>query len=486
MRYFVIRGFGVKKDSEGRSFDFDAVDRLLIAPALAQCGFEGGTTGQIADSGSIHEDMFALILEADMVLCDVTVHNANVFYELGVRHALRKKRTVLIKGEPSADKTPFDIGGFRYLGYAAADPAAAVAALVQALQQGQASERDTDSPVFRFLPRLPEAEPSEVSVAPRHFIESVELASATKDTTRLQQLAGESRALRYPWAGLALVARAQSRLKVLEAARSSWEMLRKVNALALEAELALGNIYERLSRGVEGAAKAELLTRSNQALRAALAQPDIDTPRQAEALSQQARNLKTLWRLEWAGLSDPAVRREHALHSLALQSWEGYRKAFELDLNGCYSGLAALQMGRLLCHLAREPGWADLHDTLEAAERAANDVERQCTSLVHVVDASIRRALTVAQGDERVWAQISRADWLFLTEPEPADGAASRRVNQAYRTAVPPDNHFAYDAAVNQLALCMALGFRAGMAQGAIQTLATSRGPAEASALVPG
>jgi hypothetical protein len=30
--------------------------------------------------------MFGLILEADLVVCDITVHNANVFYELGIRH----------------------------------------------------------------------------------------------------------------------------------------------------------------------------------------------------------------------------------------------------------------------------------------------------------------------------------------------------------------------------------------------------------------
>ena len=66
-------------------------------------------------AGQIQQDMFQLILQADVVICDVTVHNPNVFYELGVRHALRKKHTVLIKGRPTADATPFDIAGVRYL-----------------------------------------------------------------------------------------------------------------------------------------------------------------------------------------------------------------------------------------------------------------------------------------------------------------------------------------------------------------------------------
>jgi hypothetical protein len=33
--------------------------------------------------------MFSLIIQADLVVCDITAHNANVFYELGIRHALR-------------------------------------------------------------------------------------------------------------------------------------------------------------------------------------------------------------------------------------------------------------------------------------------------------------------------------------------------------------------------------------------------------------
>jgi hypothetical protein len=61
--------------------------------------------------------MFSLIIEADLIICDITYHNANVFYELGIRHALRKKRTLLIKGSPVADSTPFDILTDRYVPY---------------------------------------------------------------------------------------------------------------------------------------------------------------------------------------------------------------------------------------------------------------------------------------------------------------------------------------------------------------------------------
>ncbi len=101
-RAFVIRPFGTKKDLSGRKIDFDRVHKELIGPALKAVELSGETTGEIVDAGNIREDMFALIFEADLVVCDITILNANVSYELGIRHALRKKSTVMIKGKTSS------------------------------------------------------------------------------------------------------------------------------------------------------------------------------------------------------------------------------------------------------------------------------------------------------------------------------------------------------------------------------------------------
>src|SRR4029077_16138787 len=108
-RAFVIRPFGIKKDSAGGMVDFDHVHAELIGPALKRAGLSGSTTGEIIEAGNIREDMFSLIIEADLIICDITHHNANFFYEREKRHALRKKRRVLLRGSPAADSTPFDI-----------------------------------------------------------------------------------------------------------------------------------------------------------------------------------------------------------------------------------------------------------------------------------------------------------------------------------------------------------------------------------------
>src|SRR5712691_13459792 len=86
LRAFIVRPFGVKSD-----VDFDDVERLLIGPVLDRLGITGRTTGDIVSQGNIREDMFRLLLTADLVIADLSIHNANVFYELGMRHALRDK-----------------------------------------------------------------------------------------------------------------------------------------------------------------------------------------------------------------------------------------------------------------------------------------------------------------------------------------------------------------------------------------------------------
>jgi hypothetical protein len=79
-RAFIIRPFGAKA-----GVNFDAVDEKLIQPALAQIGVSGNTTTEIVEQGNIREDMFRLLVCADLVIADIPVHNANVFYELGIR-----------------------------------------------------------------------------------------------------------------------------------------------------------------------------------------------------------------------------------------------------------------------------------------------------------------------------------------------------------------------------------------------------------------
>ena len=469
LRAFVIRGFGVKKDSVGNAIDFEAVHSQLIAPAIERCGLGGGTTAEVVDAGNIRADMFALILEADVVICDITIHNANVFYELGVRHALRKKHTVLIKGNPSADVTPFDLSTDRYLAYDVATPAATLDALVRSIQDGLNGQRATDSPIFLMLPTLGEADPSDIVGVPLDFIQEVERAEASSDKGWLRVIADDLRGLRFQVDGLKLVAHAQWSLKDYDGARESWETVREARAQDLEANLALSNIYERLYRPT---ARPALLELSNQAIRNALEADGAKPKDRAEALALQSRNLKTLWRVSFADLPSVAERRTKALDVKLMQIYEAYLKAFSSDLNKHYPGIAAFQAGFILKTLSGSPAWRNLfgRDTVKAS-RYREDLDRQLASLEPVIAMSIARAKEHDPEDERLWADISEADLMFLTEPEDALRADPSLVVDTYRAAIPPNKRFAWDATKGQLELFASLGIRAEVAEAVIAAL---------------
>jgi len=190
---FIVRPFGTKS-----GINFDQVERDLIRPAMAQAGLTGGTTVEFIQQGNIRTDMFEQLLVADLVIADISIHNANAFYELGIRHALRDKRTFLIKskqavpGERDAKDTdvPFDLKTDRYLAYDPNQLGDATDILAAALKLTMDSQK-ADSPIYQLLPALKPADPEDVLVVPLDFSEEVERVEAAKTCGDLQLLAAE-------------------------------------------------------------------------------------------------------------------------------------------------------------------------------------------------------------------------------------------------------------------------------------------------------
>jgi len=462
-RAFVIRPFGKKTDASGISIDFEQVHERLIAPALKDAGLGGGTTGEIIDAGNVREDMFSLIIEADLVVCDITVHNANVFYELGIRHALRKRRTVLIKGDPVSDTTPFDVLTDRYLPYDVGDPAAARTTLASTIRATLVSDRETDSPVFKMLPALHEIDPASVNATPTDFTEDVGRARAAKSAGWLRLLASELDGQRFQWPALRLVGKAQWDLTDYEGAQETWERIRANDPDDVAANLALGSVYERLYRKTKN---AELLEASNQAIVRVRNNEKASADQRVEALSLEGRNEKTLWRLEWDKFDNVAERRGAAINRMLRKAYEAYRKAYLFDLNHYWSGLAALQQGTITLELSNEETWQDTFDNVDQALAYRAELKRQLEALRPIVSQAIEAAFArMARNDQnRVWAEMSAADLLFLFEER------ASRVIEAYREAV-PKNGFSWNAARGQLDLFAKLGYKAELANKVISTL---------------
>src|SRR2546423_8066774 len=154
MRAFIIRPFGTKND-----INFDDVEAKLIDPALNRLSVPGRPTMEIRRQGNIRLDIFQRLPTADLVIADVSIHNANVYYELGVRHALRPRTTILIRAR--GDDVPFDLRTDRYLEYSADDPGGARELLAAAIRESVVAD-NVDSPVFAMLPALRPTDPDEL------------------------------------------------------------------------------------------------------------------------------------------------------------------------------------------------------------------------------------------------------------------------------------------------------------------------------------
>lgn len=117
---FAIMPFGQKKekrpDGTEAEIDFDYVYHELIEKAVESLGIDCDRCDEIIDTGSIHSKMFCGIFEADVAVVDVSFMNPNVYYELGVRHALNKHTTLVIR-KNSNQPPPFNISGLNVLGY---------------------------------------------------------------------------------------------------------------------------------------------------------------------------------------------------------------------------------------------------------------------------------------------------------------------------------------------------------------------------------
>ena len=115
---FVIMPFGEKKDAEGNNIDFNEIYIHLIkntVEGLKDLEMTCIRSDEIAEAGWIHPKMFERVYASEVAIVDITSLNPNVFYELGIRHALVDSVTVLIRR--TGTKIPFNIEGLNVIEY---------------------------------------------------------------------------------------------------------------------------------------------------------------------------------------------------------------------------------------------------------------------------------------------------------------------------------------------------------------------------------
>ena len=86
---FVVQGFGKKTDfTDGRVLDLDA-SYAVIKDGVEAAGLQCIRADEIQHSGTIDVPMYQQLLQADLVIADLSTYNVNAAFELGVRYGLR-------------------------------------------------------------------------------------------------------------------------------------------------------------------------------------------------------------------------------------------------------------------------------------------------------------------------------------------------------------------------------------------------------------
>lgn len=194
---FVIMPFGKKTDSTGTcEIDFDYVYEAAIKPAAVAADLEVIRADEERSGGIIHIPMFERLLLAEIVIADLTLLNANVFYELGVRHCARPRTTILIYAKEN--QLPFDVHVIRAIPYTLdkgilsdESEAQLKGKITTRLEDAKRNLEATDSPLFQLISAFPGIElPHEVTESFRdraRYIDSIR--DKLKDTRHMQDKA---------------------------------------------------------------------------------------------------------------------------------------------------------------------------------------------------------------------------------------------------------------------------------------------------------
>lgn len=156
---FVVQGFGEKIDFRtGRKLNLDA-SYDVIKEAVENAGLTCIRADEIQHSQIIDKPMYESILKADLVIADLSTSNVNAAYELGVRHALCRRSTIIIaenKWDFAFDINRNAIRTYEHLGsdLGRREAKRFSTELTEAIKAILDSADAVDSPLYTYIPQL--------------------------------------------------------------------------------------------------------------------------------------------------------------------------------------------------------------------------------------------------------------------------------------------------------------------------------------------
>jgi hypothetical protein len=439
---FVAMPFGVKPypDRGWREYDADLTYQRIILPALLDAGYKAMRADTDALLEVIDHTMLRELNGSEVVVADLAMLNANVMWELGLRHAWRRSGTVLVA--PMWVKNPFDVARVPLHHYDRSAQALGEAeqrAAIEHLQRvfADVPQRRVDSPVFANLTtleevRLPEP-PAQRDGHPgaSELLAQLTHASDLGRAERLRELADEIRSEPHlsetvqrsllEQAGLALIG-----LGEYTAARGILAPLAEADT-----KFERRTLQEQYAHAVirSDGVSDELLREAEARLRAVV-----------ERHGPRGEPLGLLGSVSKKRVED-AVFASRAPASADLRAAiDAYRRGFVAEPTDAYPGINALALLRL-----RGQRWGGTDADLEAAAELLPVVRFATGRRPEAIEEDIWTLLTVAQCD--VEAHLLSGDPAMLESARERFEDAAARVRPQQR-----------GSATRQLRLMLAAG----------------------------
>jgi hypothetical protein len=192
---FVIMGFGEKTDFQSnpqRVLNLNRTYEDIIKPVVTDAGYACVRADEIIHSTVIDKPMYDNLLGADLVIADVSTSNANAIYELGVRHALRPQRTIVMAENNFS--FPFDLNHLSILKYEHLGKEIGFTEVMRVRKSLKdkittlMESSEADSPVFLFIPTLKPASLARAGLAMTAAAPAPAPSSQPTDTNSFAEL----------------------------------------------------------------------------------------------------------------------------------------------------------------------------------------------------------------------------------------------------------------------------------------------------------
>ncbi len=183
---------------------FDHCYRDVYQPAVKEIGLEPMRADSLFMPSEIIQDIWSLTQRAELLLADMTGRNPNVFYELGLAHAIGKP-VVLISN--SIEDVPFDLRGLRVITYSKDMPnwgELLKRSISTSMREVLESPRDAILPAF-LRRKEARGEPPSVTEEGRLYLELRQEIVALRQEIR--SLSPQSSRRLHPWMNAEDVAR---------------------------------------------------------------------------------------------------------------------------------------------------------------------------------------------------------------------------------------------------------------------------------------